>query len=272
METNNHRPQILLTNDDGIHSPGLWAAAEALSRLGYVHIIAPKHQYSGAGRSLPADSDGSIETMTMQIGTQEWQVHAVDGSPAQCVLHAMLEILPQRPDLVVSGINYGQNIGSDITSSGTVGAALEGAAWHVPAIAASLEVESHLVTSYSREVDFSTAAYFTALIAERMLLRTMPADVSVLKIEVPCDATPQTPWAVTRQSTHRFYRPFLQRAGNWSDPSRIGYDTGVRPEDVQPGCDVHALHFGRMVSVTPLSLDLTSRIPLQDLDTFLRNE
>jgi 5'-nucleotidase len=124
---NKSQSQILLTNDDGIESPGLWAAARALSSIGFVTIAAPREQTSASGRSLPRSSDGIIEVRKLQIGSQEWDTYAIVGSPAQAVLHAVLEIMPQRPDLVVSGINYGENIGTAITLSGTVGAALEAA-------------------------------------------------------------------------------------------------------------------------------------------------
>src|SRR6476620_2932038 len=97
------KPQILLTNDDGILSPGLWAAAEALSALGFVTVAAPREQSSGAGRSLPSSSYGLIREDTVEVHGQQWQVYAVGGTPAQAVLHAILEIMPRQPDLVVSG-------------------------------------------------------------------------------------------------------------------------------------------------------------------------
>ena len=113
------KPQILLTNDDGIRSPGLWAAAGALASLGHVTVAAPKEQSSGMGRSLPSTSSGIIHEEQLEINGQNWTVYAVSGSPAQAVLHAILEIMPQKPDLVVSGINYGENLGLGITVSGT---------------------------------------------------------------------------------------------------------------------------------------------------------
>ena len=123
------RIQILLTNDDGIQSPGLWAAAAALSKLGYVTVAAPRDQASSTGRSLPRVSEGGrIEQKILRINDQQWPVYAVGGTPAQVVLHALLEIMPGPPHLVVSGINYGENLGTSVTISGTVGAAMEGAA------------------------------------------------------------------------------------------------------------------------------------------------
>ncbi len=133
--------QILLTNDDGIQSPGLWTAAGALSNLGYVHVVAPRDQFSGAGRSMPSNSDGVIKPQQMRVNEKDWTVYAVGGTPAQTVQHAILEILPERPDLVVAGINYGENLGTGVTVSGTVGAALEGASLGIPSLAISLETE-----------------------------------------------------------------------------------------------------------------------------------
>ena len=161
--------QILLTNDDGIQSPGLWAAAEALSTLGYVHVVAPREQMSGVGRSLPLTSDGKIAAHKLTVHEKEWTVYAVGGTPAQAVLHGVLEVMPVWPNLVVSGINYGENLGTGVTISGTVGAALEAASLGIPALAASLQVPSGNYLSYSREIDFSAAQYFVTLFARRML-------------------------------------------------------------------------------------------------------
>jgi len=121
------KTQILLTNDDSINSPGLWAAAEALAPLGFVHVVAPRVQQTSMGRALPRESDGIVEARAMTVNGKEWQVYAVGGSPAQAFLHGYYEVLGFKPDLVVSGINYGENVASGITISGTVGAALEAA-------------------------------------------------------------------------------------------------------------------------------------------------
>ena len=134
-------PQILLTNDDGIQSPGLWAAAEALDELGYVTVIAPREQSSGTGRSFPSYYDGEITEEKLVVNGKEWTVHAVNGTPAMAVLYGIFTLIPGKPDLIVSGINYGLNVGSGVTISGTVGATLEGAAAGIPSLAISLETE-----------------------------------------------------------------------------------------------------------------------------------
>jgi 5'-nucleotidase len=264
------KPQILLTNDDGIRSPGLWAAAKSLSEIGYVHVVAPRLQSSGAGRSMPTQSDGIIHVEQVQVNGQTWDVHALGGTPAQAVQHGLLEILPRQPDLVVSGINYGENVGTGVTISGTVGAALEAAAHNIPSLAASLEttVDDHL--SYSDKVDFSVAAYFTAYFARILLERRMPPDVHVLKVDVPSDATLATPWELTRLSNKRYFFPVAPQRRSWDVPARVDYRYVDELESEPPGTDVYALRVQRVVSVTPLSLDLTSRVDFEELKNHLK--
>jgi 5'-nucleotidase len=264
--------EILLTNDDGIQSPGLWAAAGALSALGYVHVAAPRDQFSGAGRSLPSNSDGIITTRKIQVNGQAWTVYSVGGTPAQAVLHALCEILPRPPDLVVSGINYGENLGIGVTVSGTVGAALEAAASGIPAMAISLETEQIHHLSYSTEVDFSIAAHFTAFFGQLLLEKRLPQDVDVLKVDVPCDATLQTPWEVTRLSRRAYYLPVTPRRTSWDQPETVGYRREDSACDTHPDSDIYALCVRRHISVTPLSLDLTSRVELGEFEYLLRAE
>jgi len=264
------KAQILLTNDDGIQSPGLWAAAEALSALGFVHVVAPREQYSGGGRSLPSTSDGIIAAHEMVVHGKNWTVYSVGGSPAQAVLHAVFEILPQAPDLVVSGINYGENVGVGVTASGTVGAALEGASRGIPALAVSLETDQKEHFSYSKEVDFNAAAHFTTHFGRMLLERRLPFDVDVLKVDVPCDASPATPWEMTRLERQNYFEPLRPQRSSWEKAETVGY---TRLEDLSrssPGTDVHTLRVLRRVAVSPLSLDLTSRVDLSELERLLR--
>jgi 5'-nucleotidase len=262
--------QILLTNDDGIRSPGLWAAAGALSELGYVHVVAPRDQFSGAGRSLPSTSDGIITPQQMQINGKLWTVYSVGGTPAQAILHAICEILPERPDLVVSGINYGENLGVGITVSGTVGAAMEGAGNGIPSLAVSLETDQKDHLSYSTEIDFSTAAHFTKVFGRMMLQKRLPADVDLLKVDVPCDATRETPWEITRLSKQIYFEPVRPKRSSWNQPETVGYRRIEELSSQGMDTDVYALRVKRVVAVTPLSLDLTSRVDLNDFDQLLR--
>jgi 5'-nucleotidase len=258
------RKRILLTNDDGIRSPGLWAAAEALAPLGEVIIVAPRMQHSGAGRSMPATSEGRIHPEEAVLGGQPVTAYAVDGTPAQAVQHGLVELLPTYPDLIVAGINYGENVGSGVTISGTVGATLEGASFGVPGLAISLQVDTSFQLSHADHIDFSVAAHFTHKFAALLLGLDRISDVDVLKVEVPERATRDTPWRVTRLSRTRYYLPEKPERQHLSDPGHLGYRLEVELQRLEPDSDVSALVDG-VVSVTPLSLDLTSRVDMGTL-------
>lgn len=264
------KKQILLTNDDGIRSPGLWAAAEALSALGFVTVAAPREQSSGMGRSMPVTSDGVIQKEMVQVNGQEWLVYAVGGSPAQAVQHGVLEIMPEPPDLVVSGINYGENLGFGVSVSGTVGAAMEAAAMGIPALAISLETDKEHHLSYSNDVDFSNAAYFATLFARKLLEKDFPELVNLLKVDVPRSATLDTPWHTTRLSGMPYYLPVGNKNRDWSQPEHIDYEVAPLHKDEAHDSDVYTIRKKQEVTVTPLTLDFTARVDLKDFDAFLR--
>lgn len=266
------KPHILLTNDDGIRSPGLWAAASELSKIGYVTVAAPRHQSTGMGRSLPSTSDGVIKKEKVQVNGQEWDVYAVGGSPAQAVLHGVLEIVPHKPDLVVSGINYGENVGLGITISGTVGAAMEAANMGFRALAVSLETDPHHHLSYSDEVDFSAAGYFTGYFARLLLEKELFQGVDLLKVEVPRHATPKTEWEVARLSRLRYYVPTPTKRASWDEHGPMGYAHDDNLPNETEGTDVYVLRHKKMVAVTPLDLDMTARVDLKELEKHLREE
>ncbi len=269
---NDKRTQILLTNDDSIHSPGLWAAAEALDPLGWVHVVAPRDQQSGTGRSMPIHSSGIIEEMTLHVNGKDWQVFCVDGSPGQSVLHGIYDVIEEKPDLVVSGINYGENVGSGVTISGTIGAALEAASLGIPALAISMQTGQEHHLSLSQDVDFSTAGFFTQKIARRMLEKGLPEDVDLLKLDIPRNATSDTPVVMTRQSRQRYYFPKPSKRESLADRGPVGYEIRYRPEDLEKDSDLYALLVEKKVSVTPISIDLTSRAAFEDLESLFSDD
>jgi 5'-nucleotidase len=266
-----NKPHILLTNDDGIRSPGLWAAASELSKIGYVTVAAPREQSSGMGRSLPSTSDGIIRKELIQVNGQEWSVYAVGGSPAQAVLHGIFEVLSHKPDLVVSGINYGENVGYGITISGTVGAAMEAASLGIPALAVSLQTETQYHLSHSEDINFSTAGYFTAYFAKRILEKKLPHDVDLMKVEVPAHATPETEWQIAKLSSQRYYEPVPAKRDSWEEPGSIIYKEAVKLEHEEEDTDVYVLRKKKIVAVTPLHLDMTARVKFEDFDKLLRD-
>lgn len=267
----NNKPQILLTNDDGIRSPGLWAAAAELAKIGYVTVAAPREQCSGMGRSLPSTSDGTIKKELVQVNGQEWTVYAVGGSPAQAVLHGLMEITPRTPDLVVSGINYGENIGVGITISGTVGAAMEAAALGIPALAVSLETDPQYHLTHSEDIDFSTAGYFTGHFARLLLEKKLPPQVDLFKVEVPSHATPSTGWQVGRLTRSRYYDPVPAARASWDEPGPITYKHSDGIEKEPEDTDAFILREKKLVAVTPITLDMTAHMKLSDFENFLRS-
>lgn len=269
--TVNSRPLILLTNDDGFDSPGLRAAAQALLALGEVFISAPVEQQSGAGRSLWNSHRARIHHRQLRIGAETVHGFAIEGTPATSVKTALLELSPRRPALCVSGINYGENVGNGVTISGTVGAALQAAADGIPALAVSLEVDPALHNSHATTVDFSVAGHFTAQFAQRLLAALPLEDLDVLKVDVPAGATPATPWRLTRQSKQQRYLP-LKSTGPSQGEHSADYVSNDDYSRVEPGSDFYVLVHDRLVSVTPLSLDLTSRIDFVVLDGALKQE
>lgn len=269
--SNNEKPLILLTNDDGIRSPGLWSAAEALSEIGYVTVAAPREQASGSGRSMPPTSEGTIRKEKVQVRGQEWTVYAVAGSPAQTVQHAIIELMPRVPDLVVAGINYGENVTTSITISGTVGAAMEGAAFGAPAMAVSLETDREHHLSYSEVIDFAVAAQFAQRFGRLILEQGLPPGVDFIKIDVPAGATPDTPWQVTHLERSRYYVPKQPAREGIDQPGRMDYEVVPDFDHLEHGSDAQVLRVQREVSVTPLTLDMTANVDRGEVGSMWEN-
>jgi 5'-nucleotidase len=264
------QPLILVTCDDGIKSPGLRAAVRAVLSLGDVIVSAPCEQQTGAGRSLPTFNDGAIHEIDYRVNNQPVPAYALHGSPAQAVLYALVELVPRRPALCVSGINFGENVGSGVTGSGTVGAAMEAADEGVPSLAISLETEKKYHYNHPEDVDLSAARYFTRHFASQMLAQEMPFDVDLLKVDIPNDATPATPWRVTRLSRQRYFRALPSGRRRLSEKRRLDYEMAIDDSTLEPDSDIYVVRMDRTVSVTPLSLDLTSRVAFEKLEEMLR--
>lgn len=272
--TKTERPLILFTNDDGIESPGLWAAVQAFEGLGDLLVIAPREQQSGMGRSMPSFFKGKIYPYKkMPISIENCRAYAVDGSPAQSVQHGVLELADRQPTLLVSGINYGDNIGNSVTISGTVGAAIEAASLSIPAIAVSLQTPFDLHLTHSNDVDFSTAAQFTRRFGELWIDNSpLPEDVDILKIDVPWQAALDCEWRITRVSRRRVYWPTRPERASLGSTGKLGYHYKADPANAEPDSDVYALMHDKVISVTPMSLDMTSRTDLSRLHQILEEQ
>jgi 5'-nucleotidase len=195
---------------------------------------------------------------------------AVDATPALAVIHGVIELDPRCPDLVISGINFGANLGIEVTVSGTVGAALEGAAYGIPSMAVSLEMDPAFHLTGDDGADFTAAWAFTRRFAQSLLDTPLPYDVHALNINVPRQATTDTDWWLTRLLRRCYFQPLPADRANGE--GRPGYRLLVDPGQAELDSDVYAVLVDRVVSVTPLSLDLTARVDLGALHACLRGE
>jgi len=259
------QPLILITNDDGINSPGLHAAAEAVADLGDLLIMAPGTQQTGAGRSYPPNVDDTIHTTHISLNGTQHIAYKASVSPAQAVRLAMIELAGRPIDLCVSGINYGENIGSGVTISGTVGAAIEAGSSNIPAIAVSLETPHEYHLSHSNDINFAVAAHFTRIFTQEVLSKGLPNQVDLLKIDIPASATLQTGWRIARVSRHRYYQTLprhLRQPGGAK--YHVHFDTGI----LEPDSDIYVFAVEKLVAVVPMTIDLTAPVALQEVNHF----
>ncbi len=237
------RPNILVSNDDGIHAPGLAALADALAGLGVVYVVAPDRERSTVGHALTLHRPLRVET----LGPRRY---AVNGMPSDCVNLGILGILPVRPDVVVAGINHGSNLGDDVTYSGTVSAAMEGTLLGVPSLAVSL-VEGE---------DLAPAGQVARVLAELVIRRGLPPN-TLLNVNVPAGEVKGI------RFTRLGRRVYSEKVTEETDPrGKTYYWIGAGPPlwEAGEGTDFAAVHAG-LVSVTPLHLDLTNHEALKTL-------
>jgi len=253
-------PRILVTNDDGVYAPGLFALKQALESLGEVVVFAPDRNWSAAGHTKTMHKPLRVEEVTLEDGSPAL---TTNGAPSDCVALSVLGLVEAPIDLVVAGINMGANLGYDITYSGTVAGAMEGVINGIPSIAVSQEVVA------GENVDFSVAADVARHVAALVLQYGLPKDTF---LNVNCPARPHRipPEVVVTRLGRRVYRDVLIRR---EDPRGKPYywfggdpPTGI----VEPGTDIGALARGQ-VSVTPITMDMTHYRFLADLRTWPLN-
>ena len=261
---------ILITNDDGIASPGLAAAVAAMDGLGQLLIVAPLHQQTSMGRSriLPSHQNGEIRDSVVKYLDKEWPAFSVDATPALVVDIAIQHIARKPVSFAVSGINYGENIGTSITVSGTIGAALEAADKGIHSVAISLEIPGNQYDKYDTNIDFSTSLHFTRLFATKLIGIEWPADIDIFKIEIPASANNQSAWSLTFLDRFSYYSSKINLM-DAKNNSRIQVThTASKGKFSKIGSDAHALAQG-IISITPLSLDQTSRANFSKMQNML---
>lgn len=248
---------ILITNDDGIYSPGLAAAASACADFGTLYIAAPTKQQTGSGRSLIGGRDQFFQQTELEINGAPVRAFHIDCTPALVVKHAFNTILREIPvDAAVSGINYGENIGYDITMSGTVGAAIECAVRGIPSFAVSLQthIDNHL--RYGN-VDWSAAGHFLRFFLQRLVERGGFSGFDICKIDVPETASPETEWVLTSLSKQSYFATVLKNLRDDAKLADVVIEREKKP--YEPGTDAYVLNNERKVPVTPIVLDWTAK-------------
>lgn len=235
--------KVLVSNDDGIFSPGIHALALAMSKIAErVLMVAPDVEQSASGHAITLRRPLRYKHTHLDDLPENVEAYRVDGTPADCVMLGVHN--SGRPDIVVSGINLGSNLGFDVTSSGTVAAAIEGASMGLPAIAFSQQLGEN-------DLDFSHAAAFAAALVPRIVQAGLP-DQTFLNVNVPA-AVPKGV-RLARQSTHNWDDSYVER----EDPRGVPYFwlSGNLIGSDEPDTDYSAVAEG-YIAVTPLQLDMT---------------
>lgn len=243
---------ILLTNDDGIYAQGLWALYQIFSGQHSVTVIAPDRERSAVGHSITLHQPLRKTKIEIQNG---FQGYAVSGTPADCIKMGLMEILNQKPDLVVSGINLGANVGININYSGTVAAAKEAALYKVPAIAVSIKGQEH--------IRYDDAAHFTARLAEKVLQKGLPSG-TILNVNIPDIPIQEVAGIRISSQANEIYTEYLEKR---IDPRNRTYywhgHVSTLPSD-NPDVDAVALE-ENYITITPIKCDMTDYSLMKDL-------
>lgn len=235
---------ILLTNDDGVSSQGINVLSKTLKTAGEVYVVAPEREQSAVGHALTLHRPLRFE----KIGSR---TYFINGTPTDCVILGVNRLLPQKPDLIVSGINNGGNMGDDITYSGTVAAAIEGTLLGIPSVALSFAGKAQ---NYKKYLRLHEIARFTRRLAGMVLKRNLPPD-TFLNVNIP-DAAKIRGIKLTRQGK-RAYDNSIQEMSDPRGRKHYWIGGGVPMWESGEDTDFEAVQKG-FISVTPIHLDLTN--------------
>jgi 5'-nucleotidase len=250
---------LLITNDDGVTTPGLLALVQALKPLGKISVLAPDHNWSASGHVKTLHRPLRVKDVLLADGTP---AKTSDGAPSDCVALAMMGLVTEPVDLIVSGINPSPNLGNDLTYSGTVTAAMEAAIWGIPAIAVSLDSPENLIGP----LDFSTASAAARQVAEQVLENGLPSH-TILNVNIPYLSENEIKgFCITRLGLRIYHDKLVKREDPRGRPYYwIGGEapTGLAENDT----DVGALMQG-YISVTPIQLDMTAYQMLEKVNSW----
>lgn len=256
--------KVLLSNDDGYQCAGYYPLLKALKAEFDVTAVAPSSQRSWSGKSI----SGHGELAYAEVELEGEKVLAIDGTPADCVQIGLHNVMPDRPDYVVSGINNGSNIGrARILSSGTIGAAMEGALDGVMSFAVSLcgtsgrGIDYFIPESYQY---FESAAKITVKVIKMLEKAPIDKDIDLISINIPFGVSPNAPIEVTIPFTNHYGQIFAKEGNVYK---HIG--APIRDEDMEKETDIQAIRDG-MISITPISLGMASKKQVHELNQQLQ--
>ena len=253
------KPLILLTNDDGIDSPGLLAMAEVIEELGELLIAAPAIQQTSMGRAFPrTDRLGIIQKKEMFVNGRKQQGYGVYGSPAYAVDHGVLELAERKPDICLSGINYGENLGTNLTCSGTVGAILEASTYQIPGIAFSIPADIKIQRSQKYlEVNWKAAKKVVYYWTERLLEEKEILGTKWLNINMPDIIPPPQEYCYTKQSAQNYFDSLKPPKREFSKHYEFTTVINYQEDKLDIRDDIYAVCVQKKTSVTPIIHDLT---------------
>ena len=253
--------RILITNDDGVNSSGIVAAKNAVIDLGEIEVVAPATQQSGIGHALTLFEPIRVSVSKLLDGNR---AYSVSGTPTDAVILGVYEIMKKKPDLLISGINVGENLGmAELTTSGTIGAAMEAVVHGIPSLAISMQVKRDDIKFHDGHVDldFDFAQKITRKLSKKIMNRGLPQGIDFLNVNIP--SHPESHKIKLTRLGKKMYSIHIQkrldprgREYYWIDGDPVGTD--------EEGTDVYTLRSCNCPTITPISLDSTSNLNLME--------
>lgn len=252
---------ILITNDDGVNSSGIMATKKAVEGLAKIRVVAPATQQSGIGHALTLFEPIRVSSVTLTDGGHAF---SVSGTPTDAVILGIYQLTEEKPELVISGINIGENLGkSELSTSGTIGAAMEAAVHGIPALSVSLQVTRGDIKFHDGhvDVDFTHAQRMVRRVTQQILKKGLPKGVDFLNLNIP--SHPHNDQIKITNLGERMYRVHITER---LDPRGRPYYwiDGDPVEDDMEGTDVHSLKIENTTTLTPVSLDCTAPLDLME--------
>lgn len=255
------KPLALIVNDDGIFSPGLSAVCDSLFDSFELLIVAPHKQQTSMGRSYPLVADlGIIEKVKLKTKENAFEAFSVHSSPSYAVAYGVNEIAKRKPNLCISGINYGENLGKTITYSGTIGAAMQASELGIPSIAISRPSDISLLHNETNiNLDWSLSQKVIKKWAKKVLEQGMPFSAPILNINVPENTENSDYYEYTFQSNLEMFNFKIPPKRKFNKPFRLQSYKRTNFTKAEKGSDIYAVCIKKVTSITPLECNLTSK-------------